>query len=71
MMIDFVELSVLIIVLNYLNSRLQGWKKNYANYLSFFPLIWIEVDVLWRIIDLMNLTLIVSHPISIQIRELN
>ena len=39
--------------------------------LNIFSLIWKEVDILWRIVDFMNLMVIVSHPISIQIRELN
>ena len=54
MMIDFVDTIILIIGLSDLSSRLQGWKKVSHLSLNIFSLIWIEVGILWRVIDRKN-----------------
>ena len=70
MMIDFVKFDVLLIVLNDLILDYKDEKKSLCQFISFVSIL-IEVSILWRIVDLMSLTLIISHPVRIQFRELN
>ena len=70
MMVDFVKLNVLLIVLNDLILGYKDEKKSLCQFISFVSIL-IEVSILWRIVDLMSLTLIISHPVRIQFRDLN
>ena len=69
-MIDFVKPSVLLMVLNDLILGYKDEKKSLCQFISFVSML-IEVSILWRIVDLMNLTFIISRPVRIQFRELN